>query len=157
MKIHDATVEEFETARRRGGVISRTVMGIRLQGFLYAGHFHFLLPKRSGCFKTPDNSYNPGKAPSPDMVQNPGDPYDILTWDKRDQLAVNMCLPAGAVQAVPCYQRMPDKYLAELPVEFDENGDPLESTSLFFDTAEEAEAAMAAAYQQHGQTWGKHQ
>lgn len=51
--------------------------------------------------------------------------------------------PRGSIAEISTLVKGPTKYAAKVPVTFDEDGDPDEEEIQWFDTREEAEAALA--------------
>lgn len=83
----------------------------------------------------------------PDYCYDPDDWEATFEWSERDVVGdefKNVMGSPGPFE-VACLKKLPSRYVAEVPTELDEDGDVLDSEWRWFDTREEADAALSAA------------
>lgn len=81
----------------------------------------------------------------PDFCYDPNEWEFTCNWDERDQVhGYGEGLTRGEPMEVATLIRGPRKWVADVPVTWDEHGDPDETDIRWFDSEEEALAALAA-------------
>lgn len=78
----------------------------------------------------------------PDYIYNTNSWNSTISWENRGLITDYLDFGDGIVGLVSLYSG-PTKFVARVPVTFDENGDPDETEVQWFDTREEAEAAVS--------------
>ncbi len=84
---------------------------------------------------------------TPDYVYDPDDWEATYCWADRDQLIDNIEVHnrTGEIVRLSTLVRGPDKWVTNVVISFDEDGSPDETEVRWFDTEEDARAALCRA------------
>lgn len=84
----------------------------------------------------------------PDRVYDPDDADNTYDWADRDGAADDADMDVGEVKRFATLIKGPDWFAAIVPLSFDEDGEPDETETQWFESEEAAKAAVAKAMEE---------
>ena len=83
----------------------------------------------------------------PDFCYDPAEWEFTSSWDERNQvIADGDALPLGGIMQIATLLRGPRKWVVHVPITWDEDGDPDDTEIRWFDSEEEARAALGGEH-----------